>query len=137
MSNKLDNEFQYQQQALALMAKRQKILAANIANADTPGYQARDFDFAKKLNSFNKTEYTNSDVVLRRTSEKHFTSLPNAGIRDAEILYRVPDQPSADGNTVDMDRERANFLDNSLKYQSSLSFITSQIKNIMSVVNQG
>ncbi|HEC7758643.1 TPA: flagellar basal body rod protein FlgB [Salmonella enterica subsp. enterica serovar Muenchen] len=137
MLNKLDNEFLYQQQALALMAKRQNILASNIANADTPGYQARDIDFDKQLNGLGQSIDLNNDFKLSQTSEKHFASLSRVATSEPQILYRVPDQPSADKNTVDMDRERTRFLDNSLKYQSSLSFITSQIKNMMSVVNQG
>ena len=56
---------------------------------------------------------------------------------DQQLLYRIPDQPSADGNTVDMDRERVNFADNNVKYQSSLTILGAQIKGLMSVINQG
>ena len=137
MFDKLDNELRFQQQALSLMSRRQDILASNIANADTPGYLARDIDFSKQLkNAMEQETQNHNSLTLALTSGKHIPgAAPKADNR--QLLYRIPDQPSADGNTVDMDRERVNFADNNVKYQSSLTILGTQIKNMMSVINQG
>ncbi|WP_342323897.1 flagellar basal body rod protein FlgB [Kosakonia sp. BYX6] len=137
MFDKLDNELRFQQQALSLMSRRQDILASNIANADTPGYQARDIDFSKQLkNAMEEETRNNNPLTLALTSGKHIPGVaPKTDNR--QLLYRIPDQPSADGNTVDMDRERVNFADNNVKYQTSLTILGAQIKGLMSVINQG
>ena len=75
-------------------------------------------------------------VTMALTSSKHMQG-KKMPFDDAQLLYRVPDQPSADGNTVDMDRERVNFADNAMKYQSSLTFLGADIKKMMTVVSQG
>ncbi len=135
MPDKLDNEFRFQQQALGLLNKRQGILASNIANADTPGYLARDIDFSSQLKSAVEKE-AQGPLSLSLTSGNHIAATaPDIG--QSQLLYRIPDQPSADGNTVDMDRERVSFTDNNVKYQSSLTLLGSQIKNMMSVISQG
>ncbi|SEK33583.1 flagellar basal-body rod protein FlgB [Kosakonia sacchari] len=137
MFDKLDNELRFQQQALSLMSRRQDILASNIANADTPGYQARDIDFSKQLkNAMRQETQHNGPLSLSLTSGNHIPGVAPK-MDDRQLLYRIPDQPSADGNTVDMDRERVNFADNNVKYQSSLTILSTQIKNMMSVINQG
>ncbi|MDR0805358.1 MAG: flagellar basal body rod protein FlgB [Enterobacteriaceae bacterium] len=137
MLDKLDNEFRFQQQALHLLTKRQDILASNIANADTPRYLARDIDFTQQLkDATERMQPANGSLTLRLTSSQHIAGIASM-TGEPQLLYRVPDQPSADGNTVDMDRERVNFADNNMKYQSSLTFLTSQIKNMMSVISQG
>ncbi len=137
MFDKLDNELRFQQQALSLMSRRQDILASNIANADTPGYQARDIDFSKQLKNVMRQQAQQSGpLALSLTSGSHIPGVAPK-MDDRQLLYRIPDQPSADGNTVDMDRERVNFADNNVKYQSSLTILSTQIKNMMSVINQG
>ncbi|WP_337013539.1 flagellar basal body rod protein FlgB [Pantoea sp. AS142] len=137
MLDKLDSELGFQQTALSLLNKRQNILASNVANADTPGYLARDIDFTSQL----KAAVSRSDghigpLALTLTSGHHIAAKAQT-VDDLDLLYRIPDQPSADGNTVDMDRERANFVDNSVKYQSGLTILSAQIKNVMSAINQG
>ena len=137
MLDKLDDSFQFQQQALNLLNKRQDILASNIANADTPNYQARDIDFASQLKSaVAKGQDANTSFNLTLTSGNHIPASSSA-IDNSQLLYRIPDQPSIDGNTVDMDRERVSFVDNNVKYQTSLTVLGSQIKNMMSVISQG
>lgn len=137
MIDKLNNELRFQQEALSLLNKRQEILASNIANADTPGYLARDIDFSKTLKAaVSQQSHQTGPLSLQLTSQRHIHAQAKNSL-NSELLYRTPDQPSADGNTVDMDRERVNFADNSVKYQSSLSFLNAQIKNMMSVINQG
>ncbi|MGL5422448.1 flagellar basal body rod protein FlgB [Serratia fonticola] len=137
MLDKLDAALRFGQEALNLRAQRQEILAANIANADTPGYQARDIDFASQLNKVMAQGRVNgSGVALNLTSARHIPAR-NMQPPSLDLLFRVPDQPSLDGNTVDMDRERTNFADNSLKYQTDLTLLNGQIKGMMSVLQGG
>ncbi|WP_275554809.1 flagellar basal body rod protein FlgB [Mixta sp. Marseille-Q2659] len=134
MLDKLDAALQFGTEALNLRAQRQEILASNIANADTPGYQARDIDFASELNrALEKGRAQGSGLSLAVTSARHIPA-QTATPPSLDLLYRIPDQPAMDGNTVDMDRERTQFADNSLKYQTDLTLISSQIKGMMSVL---
>ncbi|AMO48986.1 flagellar basal-body rod protein FlgB [Kosakonia oryzendophytica] len=137
MLDKLDAALRFQQEALNLSAQRQEILSANIANADTPGYQARDIDFASELKKvMERGRAEESGVSLALTSSRH---IPAQAMTppSADLLYRIPDQPSLDGNTVDMDRERTQFADNSVKYQTGLTVLGGQIKSMMSVLQGG
>ncbi|MEZ3500059.1 flagellar basal body rod protein FlgB [Pantoea sp. KPR_PJ] len=136
MLDKLDRELRFQQEALTLLNKRQNILASNVANADTPGYLARDIDFSAQLKSAVERGNNNGPLALTLTSGRHIAASASP-LDDAALLYRIPDQPAADGNTVDMDRERVNFADNSVRYQSGITILGTQIKNMMSVINQG
>ncbi|MDF7679654.1 flagellar basal body rod protein FlgB [Enterobacteriaceae bacterium ESL0689] len=134
MLDKLDAALRFDQEALNLRAQRQEILAANIANADTPGYQARDIDFASQLNKvIEQGRGKGNGMALTLTAARH---IPAQTLQppQLDLLFRVPDQPSVDGNTVDMDRERTHFADNTLKYQTDLTVLTGRIKEIMSVL---
>ncbi|TCZ24237.1 flagellar basal body rod protein FlgB [Pantoea agglomerans] len=136
MINKLDEAFRFQQQALNLLSRRQDVLASNIANADTPGYMARDIDFSEQLKNAMNNTAAKSPVTMNATSDRHLAgnAMP---FDDPDLLYRIPDQSSADGNTVDMDQERISFADNAMKYQSGLTFMGADIKKMMSVLSQG
>ncbi|NMP28036.1 flagellar basal body rod protein FlgB [Rahnella sp. SAP-1] len=137
MLDKLNAALQFQQEALNLRAQRQEILAANIANADTPGFQARDINFAGQLQKvMEKGRASGSGLALSLTSDRHIAA-ETVQPPDLDLLYRVPDQPSLDGNTVDMDRERTNFADNSVRYQTDLTVLGGQVKGMMSVLQQG
>ncbi|MBB3329903.1 flagellar basal-body rod protein FlgB [Halomonas campaniensis] len=130
MIDQLEAAFNYHQQALGLRQQRHKVLASNIANADTPGYKARDMDFAAELKqAVANGNGSGKGLSLARTSERHIVGqgLPHG---DAGLLYRVPDQPSLDGNTVDMDRERTAFADNSVRYQAALTILNSRIQGL-------
>ncbi|WP_373183881.1 flagellar basal body rod protein FlgB [Halomonas campaniensis] len=130
MIDQLEAAFNYHQQALGLRQQRHKVLASNIANADTPGYKARDMDFAAELKQAVAHGSGNGKgLALYRTSERHIDGqgLPRA---NGGLLYRVPDQPSLDGNTVDMDRERTAFADNSVRYQAALTILNSRIQGL-------
>ena len=104
-------------QALDLLAQRQRVLASNIANADTPGYQARDFDFAAALSSARAAQATGDGTPEAPT-----------------LLWRTADQPSLDGNTVDLDRERAHFADNAMRYEATLRFINHDVRTLLSAI---
>ena len=134
MINKLDEVLRFQQTALSFRSARQELLASNIANADTPNYKARDIDFAGAL----KTAMAGKSTLLpvEQTSPMHLAGKSAAALPGAPVLYRTPVQPSADGNTVDMDVERVQSADNALRYEASVRFISEQIKG-MTVAIQG
>ena len=139
MLDKLDAALRFQQEALNLRAQRQEILAANIANADTPGHQAgpRDIDFSSELKKvMERGRAEGTGVSLALTSSRHIPAQAMTA-PSTDLLYRVPDQPSLDGNTVDMDRERTQFADNSLQYQTGLTLLGGQIKGMMTVLQGG
>lgn len=131
MIDKLDNELRFQQDAMSLRAERQQVLANNIANADTPNFRARDFDFSTELaSSLQKEHIQGRGMALATTSDRHLHAASTSSFASRDLLYRVPDQPSLDGNTVDMDRERAQFTDNAVRYQASLTFLTSRLQSL-------
>lgn len=117
-------------QSLMLRSHRQEILASNIANADTPGYVARDVDFGAALRD--AAGGTNRQG-LAQTAQGHMRlSGPPPGA--PRLAYTVQTQPSQDGNSVDLDRERANFVDNSIRYESTLRFINANVKTLLSAI---
>lgn len=136
MFDKLDNWVNFHSQALNVRETRQNILAANIANGDTPNYQARDIDFKAELTKAIKNQGNVNNIALHTTSNHHIQiSMPMP--TNQNLLYRIPYQASADGNTVEMDQERTVFIDNSIHYQSNLTFLSEQFKNVISVLQQG
>lgn len=132
MVNKLDEALRFHQAALNLRSARQELLASNVANADTPGYKARDVDFAGALR--NAMAGAAEELPVVRTSEAHLAGSTGESIMGAPVMYRRPLQPSADGNTVDMDVERTRFADNALRYEASVMFVSSKLKGILSAI---
>ncbi|MDX8379468.1 MAG: flagellar basal body rod protein FlgB [Gallionella sp.] len=130
--NKLDGMLRFQQTALNLRAARQELLASNIANADTPGYKARDIDFASALK--NAMGGSVGSLPMKVTSAKHLAGVAGGAIMGSPVLYRKPVQPSADGNTVDMDVERVQFADNALRYDVSVKFVSGALKGLMKAI---
>lgn len=137
MIDQLESAFNYHQKALGLRQARHEVLASNIANADTPNYKARDIDFAAELKKAvdgaqGAGSNTGGGLMLARTSDNHIAGEGPAwrGAGSADLLYRIPDQPSLDGNTVDMDRERTQFADNAVRYQAGLTIINSRIQGL-------
>ena len=129
--------FDFQAQALLLRSDRQRLIASNIANADTPGYQARDMDFGKALR-----EATGAlSVVGQLTTTQSGHIATTAGARaEAELLYANHSQDSLDRNTVDLERERNSAADNAVKYEATLRFINSSVRNMLDAMkspNQG
>lgn len=131
MANDLDATLQFHTEALNLRALRQQILASNIANADTPGYKARDIDFVKSLQ--NAVSGRVSAGELTRTVKEHLAS-PQAAAGGGTLLYRQVVQPSLDGNSVDMDVERAQFAENAVRYEANLMFLNSQLKSLLAAI---
>lgn len=116
-----DNIFGIHEQALLLHGQRVGILAANLANADTPNYKARDIDFSAVL-----AHTDDAPLPLRATQEAHFTFNADSAPA-ADLKYRNPYQASLDGNTVEMPVEQAAFSENNVRYQASLAFINLKI----------
>lgn len=116
------------EKALLLQSRRTSILASNIANADTPGYKARDMDFnqALKKAKFN----TSSSAPLKTTHAAHFPSASKDVFSDVAMTYRTPSQPSLDGNTVELQKEQAAFAENAVRYQATLKFLGGRFKGI-------
>lgn len=129
MVNKLDDALRFHQTALSLRAARQELLASNIANADTPNYKARDIDFAGALQ--NALSGASAKLPASQTAPLHLQGGAGGSVLGAPVMYRRPSQPSADGNTVDMDVERAQFADNALRYEASVKFVSDDIKDLM------
>lgn len=120
--NVIDKVFGLSPQVLSLRSQRTEMMAANLANADTPGYKAVDIDFGEALA---RVRSENSGLV--KTNKRHL----NVGGAGLEPLYRMPSQPSMDGNTVETDVEHAEFMENAIRYQASLNFLDGRIKSIM------
>ena len=111
-------------QALRFRALRNQVLASNIANADTPNYKARDLDFSTALKGVQR-----ESLSLARTSDLHKQAWGSNDI-GARTMYRVPMQPSLDGNTVSMDMEQAAFAENAVQYRASLAFLDGHIRSL-------
>jgi len=133
MVNPLDNLLGFHQQALRVRDQRQQVIASNIANADTPHYKARDLDFKAAFQSALKGSGTPGGVALAATASGHLAGKPGIG-NDAGLLYRTPAQGSVDGNTVDMDAERAAFAENAVQYEFNLTQINQKIKGMLAVI---
>lgn len=158
MLDKLTGTLDFHGKALVLRSERQRTIASNIANGDTPGYQARDFDFKAAMTealgqnaaalaqpsamNVSGTENgafgpTSSPAVSGTTSPGHIP-LPQhtgqGGLGDDGMGYRDQIQPAMDNNSVDMDRERSNFVDNSIRYESTLRFINGYSRTINSAI---
>ena len=112
--------------ALTVRAKRNKVLASNIANAATPNFKARDIDFQALINR--------SEGVgpLRTTDGRHFkVSMEASGNR---MQYRTPVNPARDGNTVEMNVEQMEFSENTMRYQTTLTFLNNKIAGLKSAI---
>ena len=112
--------------ALSLRAKRNEILASNIANAATPHYKARDIDFDTEIK-----KYQNSGPI-KVTDDQHIPVMRPAS--PGQVQYRKNINPSLDGNTVELAVEQLQFAENSMKYQSTLSFLNGKINTLMSAI---
>ena len=137
---RLTQALDFQSQALILRAERQRLIASNIANADTPGYIARDMDFGRALREATAGQSAAGGAAGLTLSQPGHIA-PLAGARDeAELLYARHSQDSLDRNTVDLDRERHSFAENAVKYEATLRFINGQVRSMLDAMkshNQG
>jgi len=146
MLAQLTDSLDFHSKALVVRAERQRVIASNIANADTPGYSARELNFKETL-----TELTGSGRAQMpmksaapsgahlKTHAQHMTLQPMQS-QEAELgagtklIYAANSQASLDSNSVDLDRERASFVDNSVRYEATLRFINGNSKTLLSAI---
>lgn len=117
MSIRIEDAIGIHSRALDLRVQRSEILAANLANEDTPGFQARDFDFAGEMQ---RLDASGSSAFGARSTP--------------ELQYRVPTQAALDGNTVELSTEQAEFSKNSMDFQTSLTFLNSKFHGLKEAI---
>jgi flagellar basal-body rod protein FlgB len=142
--DKLDALFDFNATALRVRAQRQEILAANIANADTPNFKARDIDFAASLKKAleanvasaanNASVSSNGQMSLTTTHGKHIPG-SSGGVNEADLLYRPLIQGSVDGNSVDGEVERTAFVENAIQYEANILMLNAQIKSMTAALS--
>ena len=129
MTSNLD----FHSKALVLRAERQRVIASNIANADTPGYHARELNFKDAM-----SQATGGESATQGSAHPRHIALSGGGAGHMSGLstleYTAQSQPNLDGNSVDLDRERASFADNSVRYEATLRFINGSAKTILSAI---
>ncbi|GAB6042537.1 flagellar basal body rod protein FlgB [Endothiovibrio diazotrophicus] len=145
MAINIDKLFGVFDDAMVLRARRGEILASNMANADTPGYKARDFDFRAALD-----QASSGTGPMRRTNPQHIDgsyhglstthanhlALVRPDVSIGQLDYRNPSQPSLDGNTVDTEQEKARFAENALQYRASMSFLSGKISSMKELLKE-
>ena len=131
MAMNIDKYLGVHAQALPLRSQRSAVLAANLANADTPGYRARDLDFKSALAAAGSST---GAVDLATTKTRHMGGATINGAPSAELKYRTPLAPSLDGNTVDAQLEQSAFAENTVRYQATLSFLSSKFRGLMTAI---
>lgn len=132
----LTSTLDFHSKALVLRAERQRLIASNIANADTPGYAGRDINFKEAMDAANGSGMPTPSAPSSGTSDPRHIPLQasTASLGTTALRYTTQSQPAMDGNSVDMDRERANFVDNSVRYEATLRFINGQSKTLLSAI---
>ena len=129
----LDSYIGVHAEALKLRSQRTEVLARNLANADTPGYRARDIDFKSALAAASGTP--EGSVRLSTTNTAHIDPTAAGGIDgNPNLKYRVPNAPALDGNTVDVQMEQAAFAENAVRYQSTLTLLSSKLRSLMTAI---
>ncbi len=127
MAISFQNALGLHESALRIRAERAGVLSSNLANVNTPNYKARDIDFQAALRA--RMNDAGHGVQLRSTHRGHidFSQTESLG---SERLYRLPTQPSIDGNTVEEQVEHAEFMKNNLEFQASFTFLNSRFKGL-------
>ncbi len=141
MFAQLTSGLDFHANALVVRAERQRVIASNIANTDTPGYAARDVNFkAAMAVASGVRQLSVSQAALPSGQQPHPAHIPlgdaAGGLADGSsaLAYAIQSQPAMDNNSVDLDRERASFVDNAVRYESTLRFINGYSKTILSAI---
>ncbi|EAQ66423.1 flagellar basal-body rod protein FlgB [Marinomonas sp. MED121] len=132
MAISFESAFAGHDKFLKFRSDRSAVLANNIANADTPNYKARDISFSSAM-----SKAQNDALKMRSTNTKHFERATKSIKEEESLFYRVASQPSLDGNTVDLQREQAEFAQNSLKFDTSFMFLDRKISSMKKALNGG
>ncbi|QSP94112.1 flagellar basal body rod protein FlgB [Marinobacter salinisoli] len=125
MAISFDKALGIHEQALQTRVKRAEVLANNLANADTPGFKARDVDFKAMMQ---RAQESTSGFAMNRTDDRHMDTSLSAS--DSSLMYRNPQQPSIDGNTVDAQAEQSRFMRNAMDFQASFQFLNSKFSGL-------
>lgn len=140
MALDINTQFDLHTRVLGLANQRLELLADNVANADTPNYKARDIDFRQAMENAGQPGGQNAalggDLPMAATRANHL-QVGGAGANTTAPLYRVPEQPSLDGNTVDSQKENAAIADTSVRYQATLTFLNSRIRGLRDAITGG
>jgi flagellar basal-body rod protein FlgB len=131
VSNSIDSYLGVHARALSVEARRTELLAANIANVDTPNYKARDLDFRTALAGAGAA--MPGDLPMQAAHRAVPGGAPGA-LEDAALRYRIPTAPSLDGNTVDEHLEQAAFAENSVRYQATLTLLSGKFRALMTAI---
>ena len=139
MAISFDNALGIHAQALKFRAHRAEVLSNNLANADTPNFKARDVDFNRvfknaSAQSSRSLDTSGQDLILQSTHNNHLSATSSVGRMDAELLYRTPLQPSIDGNTVEEQVEHAEYMKNSLQFQTSFTILNGKFKGLQKAI---
>ena len=132
MLSNINTDLAYYKTAMDLRVQRQQIIASNIANADTPQYKARDFDFTQALKGAMYGQQQR-DLALNKTASRHIDG--SGGVSSDFLKYRTEKQSSVDGNTVDMDVERAAIAENSMQYELLTRLISDKFSGLKSALS--
>ena len=130
MTISFDKAFGVYESAIKLRSQRANLLAGNMANADTPNYKARDIDFHQALKD-QRSYKTQSNPGITHQNHMQVSQFDSGS---AERMYRIPNQPSVDGNTVDEHTEHAEFMQNTLEFQVAFQVLNSSIKGISKAI---
>lgn len=131
MAISIDKHFGVHQHAMELRSQRANVLADNIANADTPGYKARDIDFQEMLKA--RMGESSEILPLETTNASHQLTTPQANTMTG-LKFRTPTQPAVDGNTVDVQVERTQFVQNTIEFQTAFEFLNGKVKSLMTAI---
>ena len=143
----LSNSLDFQAKGLMLRSERQRVLSSNIANADTPGFAGRDINFKQAMEKATSQGGNGKDLTLassqsvlsqvNKTHPRHISidkRLESSDLNKSDLDYTVQTQPTMDRNSVDLDRERAAFADNSVRYEATLRYLTGTTKTLTSAI---
>ena len=126
MAGRLDNYLSLHSNALQLRSQRASLIASNLANSDTPNYKAKDIDFANVL-----AQQTGKSLSIKTTNAAHMPNSGGGAVDAGDIKFRIPDNASLDGNTVDVQVEQGKFSENALRYQTSLTFLNRKVSGLI------
>jgi len=144
MALDINAQFDLHTRALGLANQRLELLADNVANADTPNYKARDIDFRVAMQNAGQSDgqrggpggSLQGDLPMAAPRANHLR-VGGASANTTTPLYRVPEQPSLDGNTVDSQKENAAIAETSVRYQATLTFLNARIRGLRDAITGG
>lgn len=138
MAISFDQVFGIHQHTMRIRNDRAEVIAGNLANADTPGFKARDIDFNTALIEQAKLKSVDNLPHMTKTSERHFDITDLEDDPELTLKYRLPYQAdTGNGNTVEVNSERMNYLSNNIEYQATMRFLNGRISKLMQALQSG